>query len=478
MPLRLSEAFNINPDSLQDEGALDYFVDMDSKLHIDPYLLKDVNTMELKGSYRLFKKHFSEIIRLLDLAKKRSLNDRLFREATKKLMSKEPSFLHLGYSKRSSIGSGIGRGTALNLAKTAFAIVEGGVKDPVIFELVGLFEKGIGADLISDMTGRIILPDLIQFSERVTDKLDIITKQYRYKEKTINLPTVPLNNEPMVLVPTEILRDLPVAHDWDDIDRVVIYNKKLRKKTNKIIGNNWKKFLKLKKEERKRLLINYPDLLRSLIRSYKGKSAKPYDLEDDPKGLRSWYPTAQDYTKSFPLSLELKRATPNEVYKIVKRICMHFKELIENNGLNKLLYLDPTQKKEYIKRRGEEYAQKLYFAIADSYCEANDLDLSPEPNSGRGPVDFKISRGYNAKINVEVKFSDNTHLRHGYEKQLPAYNEAEGTWYSIYLILRNTQSTKQIEEVEKIREKVLQKKKRAPLIIVIDARLRPSASKI
>jgi len=33
-----------------------------------------------------------------------------------------------------------------------------------------------------------------------------------------------------------------------------------------------------------------------------------------------------------------------------------------------------------------------------SYCQANNLDLSPESDAGRGPVDFKISQGFNDKI--------------------------------------------------------------------------------
>jgi len=42
----------------------------------------------------------------------------------------------------------------------------------------------------------------------------------------------------------------------------------------------------------------------------------------------------------------------------------------------------------------EVFAQWLFYATADTYCEANDLDLNREPDSGNRLVDFKLSTGY------------------------------------------------------------------------------------
>ena len=41
--------------------------------------------------------------------------------------------------------------------------------------------------------------------------------------------------------------------------------------------------------------------------------------------------------------------------------------------------------------------QAIFFGVADSYCDANNIDLTKEGNNGRGPVDFKLSRGANDK---------------------------------------------------------------------------------
>ena len=109
------------------------------------------------------------------------------------------------------------------------------------------------------------------------------------------------------------------------------------------------------------------------------------------------------------------------------------------------------------------FGQRLFYAIADSCCAANDVDLSREPNPGNGPVDFKLSVGYHGRVLVEIKKSMNPRLLHGFETQLDAYQKAEATELSLYLILR-------VSEGEK-------KKLKVPDVAVIDARKKPSASK-
>ena len=53
------------------------------------------------------------------------------------------------------------------ILRTAKEIVDAGIKDPEFFELLGLFEEGIGPDRISDMVGRIIIDDLYKYTDRV-----------------------------------------------------------------------------------------------------------------------------------------------------------------------------------------------------------------------------------------------------------------------------------------------------------------------
>ena len=81
----------------------------------------------------------------------------------------------------------------------------------------------------------------------------------------------------------------------------------------------------------------------------------------------------------------------------------------------------------------ERASQLLFYGIAEVYCVANNLDLNRETNAGVGSLDFKLSKGFNAKVNVEIKYSTNTNLVKGFEKQLPTYNKAEKTNTSVYI---------------------------------------------
>lgn len=52
-------------------------------------------------------------------------------------------------------------------------------------------------------------------------------------------------------------------------------------------------------------------------------------------------------------------------------------------------------------RKREKILQRVIHLSGISYINANNLDMSCEPDEGRGPVDFKISRGQDITI-VEV----------------------------------------------------------------------------
>jgi hypothetical protein len=144
---------------------------------------------------------------------------------------------------------------------------------------------------------------------------------------------------------------------------------------------------------------------------------------------------------------------------------------VEENRLYEFLYRDDGRP------RHEVFAQRLFYAVADAYCEANNVDLSREPNAGNGPVDFKLSKGYTARILVEVKKSSNSDLLHGFEKQLPEYEKSEATFESIYLIVRVAESESRIKKVISLRDSKVAELKRVPEIFVVDGRKKKSASK-
>ncbi|WP_233900497.1 hypothetical protein [Tenacibaculum piscium] len=163
--------------------------------------------------------------------------------------------------------------------------------------------------------------------------------------------------------------------------------------------------------------------------------------------------------------------TIENVYDIVKEICNEYKDLIENKGLFKLL----VDKEEI--RVKEKDAQLLFFGVAHFYCSANDLKLSPEVNSGNGPVDFNLSKGFKANVNVEMKIADSNKLEKGLWSQLNIYNKAENTNKSIYLIIKtNDEYDKKIKKLEKILNYRKSKGEVLPDIVVVDSSFKQSAS--
>ncbi len=98
-------------------------------------------------------------------------------------------------------------------------------------------------------------------------------------------------------------------------------------------------------------------------------------------------------------------------------------------------------------------------------------------HAGRGPVDFKLTRGTEFKVTVEVTYSSNSALRRGYEKQLPIYSRAERATSSIYLIVRTSDSVAAVEAVQRLRSDALARGEIAPEVIVVDGRRQPSGSR-
>lgn len=472
MAILISSYFGANPETLKSLGVFDAVIGIDTRLFLDPHLLKKTKVPEFKNSRRKIEKYYSDIIRLL-LASKIN-GDVAWRQALQRLTFKEIHGVSMGYGVHSGDGNAIGTTLASRLIGTASEIIEMGIKDPEIFELLGLFEEDFGADRLSDMTIVIIKDDIYRYTQRIANTLNIKSIiEVKSNDIVYNLPKHPYRSEPLLLLPMVLLRDLPVALTWDGIDHVVATNQELRDRLNELIGLTWKN--KITKRQLRDFIFTNKENIETLLSAYKGSSASYYDFENDPAGEVVWYRIGKEFAEHSPLSLQLRPdATIEELERIIKEIIYQFKKLIEVNGLEEHLY---TKVGSEFKPRHERFSQRLFYAVADSYCKANNLDISREPDAGSGPVDFKLSRGYTNRVLVELKLSSNSRLINGYRRQLPAYQESENTKRSFYVVLKVTKSDKQIKELIELESKIVRGGKKAPKVIVIDAEPKPSASK-
>lgn len=467
---RISTALGVSHEALESVGVFDRFANIDSQLHVDPHLLEASSAPEMTQAAKTLAMYWRDTV--LIVKNSFEYGDRFWREALKRFTFPENANVGLGYAIAGTDGAAVGRETAERLVKTAGDIIRAGITDPKIFELVGLFEPKVGPDMISDITVHIVEPHLLEFTQRICRELGIATQQHILQGQTYEMPVSPRSNKYLVLLPKDILCELPVAFCWQDIDKVCRYNDGMRARLNAMIGENWRRaFEDNNKEKLKQVLIANPTALSDLIEQYRAKPHDPYDFALDVLGETIWPEAAQNAAKSHPLDLKSAgRITPANVMGVVRTICDQFGHLVENCGLSRVFWTDDK------KVRHERFAQMLFFAVADAYCRANDLDLSPEVNSGRGPVDFKLSKGYATRVLVEVKWSKNTQLVHGYEVQLKEYAKAENTESSLLLVIQVRDSTESLQRITEIQSNAIRAGCPAPEIKIIDGRLKDSAS--
>ena len=155
MAVSVTDQFKLDKARFDRTGAFDSILDMDTRLFIDPFLLPHTSATELKGGRVKILDRFSKILTLMEHTS--SAGDATWREASRLLDFREAKGFNFGYGGEGAAGSGMGPTIRRQLLKTAHEIVSKGIKDPVIFELVGIFEEGIGCDRISDMACRIIV---------------------------------------------------------------------------------------------------------------------------------------------------------------------------------------------------------------------------------------------------------------------------------------------------------------------------------
>ena len=467
MPITFSEEFNIPKASIKKEGVFDVILDVDTRVFIDPALLELCTEPEFSNAREKVETYFSKIITLLNHSKK--TNDMYWRGADRLLAFRELSGTCFGYSQYGTSGNAIGRKLRYVILTTIKELMTEGETDPVLFELLGVFQEGIGCDRVSDLITFILREDIIKYTQRIVSRFNISTITVQLKDQQYKTCRNPYNNKPLLLLPATILSPLPIADSFDDIDRICQENERVRQEINAYFDLGNKK--RLQKSEILSLMHSSLSFRSALVSAYKSIPKNAYDFSIDPAGEYSWLMVAREYVEKHPLSLlEMPLKSVDDVLSITEKICERFKELIEDNSLNNLLY-DCSGKPKH-----ESAAQLLFYGIADSYCDANNIDLTKEGNNGRGPVDFKLSRGAKDKVIVETKLTSNVQLCHGIEIQVPIYMKQERTKKAIYLIIDNGHPNalkRFIDFYNKLDKDIKSKIS----FIVIDATQKPSASK-
>lgn len=163
----------------------------------------------------------------------------------------------------------------------------------------------------------------------------------------------------------------------------------------------------------------------------------------------------------------------NEFKAIIEEIIMDFRKVVETEGY-KLLHDDNGQP------RDESICQTLFNVHLKKYCKMKGIDLTKEPETGRGPVDFRFSDGVDYVAHIEIKKDANPKLEHGLEKQLPTYMEADevNVGFMIIFDFGEKDIDSVVDRMNEEKVQLMDSKGLMIEIIRIDSRQKASASKV
>ncbi|MFW2078373.1 hypothetical protein ACG94X_11740 [Acinetobacter sp. ULE_I010] len=107
MTISFSDSYNIDFSVYDSLGALDPILGIDTRLFIDPLLVKNTKIPEFKSASNKIEKYFERILRLLKASKLE--NDLFWNRAVEQFKSSEINGLSIGYGKDNEGGGGIGK---------------------------------------------------------------------------------------------------------------------------------------------------------------------------------------------------------------------------------------------------------------------------------------------------------------------------------------------------------------------------------
>ena len=118
-------------------------------------------------------------------------------------------------------------------------------------------------------------------------------------------------------------------------------------------------------------------------------------------------------------------STNRDTYNKAHKRLAYLKDVVENKGGHRLFYYNG----EPLTR--EKDLQILYRLV----WYGTPSDVSAEANDGRGPVDFKISRGRYGKTLIEMKLAKNKKLEQNLKKLVEIHQEASDAEFAMKCIV-------------------------------------------
>lgn len=485
-----SDTFGVSPEAIEKYGAFDVSLINDLPLFIDPFLLFHSEREEYQA---LHSQIIDYLVFLRDRSSEQGVTDA---DLESWYCFPEVKQNWFGFSLVGNGGSGLGMDFARELHSNLHIFADFGeekITEGSHLEKVCLIgDRGVGRDNISDFVTNLIQDYLCRYTEAFAAKYLDATKVKRvwvnravfskvtqtWQRKEYTLPWV--NGDFVLLTPRDMLTREETWINRGDLirnfDRIptAISDAALRAS----VDHYFRLALKQRPNTRKpptqkdrtaaatATIRQFPELIDFYIKLKEMNGDEAADLSAE-KVLQT---ELQFSTRLREILQPLLAQTDfydiaGGTYAEAHARLGYLKRVIEDNGGWRLFYDDEG---EPFKRESD--LQIMYRLV----WFGTPSDVGREANDGRGPVDFKVSKG-RKKTLVEMKLASNTKLEANLKKQVEIYQTAADAERGIKAIIFFSYAE---------RQKVSRILKRLGLesnvdIVQIDARSdnKPSASK-
>ena len=478
-----SDVFGVAPETLEEYGAFNIALVNDLPLFVDPFLLYDSKNPTHRDLHE-------QIITYLCFLRDRAVAGELTPGAVMQwLLFKEVKQNWLGFSKTGNVGTGLGPEFARALARNLMTAFKDFGNETIShgshLEKLGLLSNSVGRDHLSDFTTNLIKGYLLDYTQtfalthvspeqRARCRVERVNFDYetqRWQSGNFELPIA--NGDYVILTPKEILtRDEAWINQSDLLNRfhdicVSLPDDALRAQVNEHFYRQIDK--RTKEKERRvaaiRTIEQFHELLDYYIR-WKEEHGSEAHQSADAKVRETHIQFVENIR-----SLVTQHLAGTEFYNYdssyeqsMMRV-MYLKHVIEDQGGQRLFYINgqPVQR---------EIDLHVMFRLT-WFANPVDYDLNAEVNNGRGPVDFKVSKGKKNSSLVEFKLAKNKSLEKNLQHQVKIYEKANDTKKSIKVILYFSDS-----ELQRVMD-ILKRLKLTDCkdIVLIDASPKVSASK-
>lgn len=482
-----ADSFGIEKSILEEYGAFNVSLINDLPLFIDPFLLFNSENPEYQDLH-------DGIVRYMRFLKEVCLGEEIPEPLLLEWFTfREVKQTWLGFSKVGNDGRGLGRDFAVSLSRNLTSVFRDFGDEQVTqgshLEKLCLLKDGVGRDNISDFTTNLIKEYLANFTETfatryLTDnqckKVTLRKVSFNYetrswRAKSFVLPHI--HDDFILITPRDML-----TKDEAWINRSELLNgfediaDSLPDATLRAQVNDYLRRVMPREEDATKKAIRaaiamaaekFPEVLDYYIRDKEEEGDRAVSIAD--LNVRQ----VENIFINNVQSLVLEHLnpvgfyqTPGNTHSEAMERVQFLKDVIENKGGHRVFYM----KGQPIQREAD--LQVMYRLV----WYASPSDVSREVDDGRGPADFKISRGSTDKTIVEFKLAKNTQLKRNLLKQCEVYEAASDATCPSIKVIMHFSDEERIKVLNILKDLKLDKDEN---IVLIDACAdnKPSGSK-